>query len=182
MIQKKGNDFYQWFYSHFAIYIGNGEIVHLQSPSSSPRRGIDTKCAVTREKMVDAFRNDLVRKNNHLDNMESFRRLIRSPREIVKTAREIVKTAREIVKTAREWLIKYWDYNFFTNNCEHFATVCRYGRPVSLQSFGIGDLATGKISYKEYWGHSVYSIKEKVSTLTSWASRKLRGVFDGIRG
>ena len=25
MIQKKGNFFLQWFYSHFAIYIGRGE-------------------------------------------------------------------------------------------------------------------------------------------------------------
>ena len=28
MVQVKGTYFYQWFYSHFAVYIGNGDIIH----------------------------------------------------------------------------------------------------------------------------------------------------------
>lgn len=161
MIQVKGNYIYQWFYSHFAIFIGNGEIVHVDS-SDNPLR----KCDVVRISMVDAFKGKLVRKNNHLDNADNFRDRIRPP--------------REIVRTARDWVGKNWDYNFYTNNCEHFVTLCRYGRPVSLQSSGIGDLVSRKITFKEFVDHSVYSIKEKAGTLSSWVKRKGRGLWDGI--
>lgn len=161
MIQVKGKFIYQWFYSHFAIYIGNGEIVHVQNSETSYR-----KCDVVRARMVDELRGKLVRKNNHLDNADGFRDKIQSP--------------RQIVKTARDWVGKYWNYNFYTNNCEHFVTTCRYGRPISLQSSGIGDLISGKITGREFVDHSVYSIKEKASTLLGWVKRKARGLWDGI--
>ena len=160
MVQVKGNYIYQWFYSHFAIFIGNGEIVHVHSPQNQTR-----KCDVVRVKMVDAFRGKLVRKNNHLDNAEAFR--------------DKVQTTRQIVRTARDWVGKFWDYNFYTNNCEHFVTMCRYGRPISLQSSGIGDLISKKITMAEFVDHSVYSIKEKASTLYSWVKRKATGLWDG---
>lgn len=161
MIQVKGNYIYQWFYSHFAIFIGNGEIVHVDS-SDNPLK----KCDVVRISMVDAFKGKLVRKNNHLDNADSFR--------------DRIRPTREIVRTARDWVGKNWDYNFYTNNCEHFVTLCRYGRPISLQSSGIGDLISRKITFKEFVDHSVYSIKDKASTLSSWIKRKARGLWDGI--
>ena len=161
MIQVKGNYIYQWFYSHFAIFIGNGEIVHVDS-SDNPLK----KCDVVRISMVDAFKGKLVRKNNHLDNADNFR--------------DRIRPTREIVRTARDWVGKNWDYNFYTNNCEHFVTLCRYGRPISLQSSGIGDLVSRKITFKEFVDHSVYSIKEKASTLSSWIKRKARGLWDGI--
>ena len=75
--------------------------------------------------MVDALNGKLVRKNNHLDNSDGFRDMIQSP--------------RQIVKTARDWVGQFWDYNFYINNCEHFVTLCRYGRSISLQSLGIAD-------------------------------------------
>ncbi|XP_028397383.1 phospholipid-metabolizing enzyme A-C1-like [Dendronephthya gigantea] len=163
MIQVKGNFIHQWFYSHFAIFIGNGEIVHVDTPRSG---SWSRKCDVVRVKMTDAFCGKLVRKNNHLDNTDGFR--------------DRVLPRSQIVKTARDWVGKYWDYNFYTNNCEHFVTLCRYGRPISLQSSGIGDLISGKINFGEFVDHSVYSIKEKASTLSSWIKRKARGLWDGI--
>jgi cell wall-associated NlpC family hydrolase len=161
LIQVKGNFVHQWFYSHFAIFIGNGEIVHVDSPANTSR-----KCDVVRVSMVDALKGKLVRKNNHLDNVDGFRDKVQSP--------------RQIVKTARDWVGKFWDYNFYTNNCEHFVTLCRYGRPISLQSSGFGDLISRKITFGEFVDHSVYSIKEKASTLCAWAKRKARGLWDGI--
>lgn len=161
MIQVKGNFIYQWFYSHFAIFIGNGEIVHLQR-STDKQAG---NCSIVRENMIEALCGKLVRKNNHLDHIDGFRDKIQAP--------------RHIVKTARDWVGKYWNYNFYTNNCEHFVTLCRYGRAISLQSSGIGDLVSRKITFGEFVDHSVYSIREKASTLSSWIQRKAIGLWDG---
>ena len=158
MIQKKGNYIEQWFYSHFAVFIGNGQIVHVNKP--------DGQCFIFRDNMEDAFCGELVRKNNHLDNDPNFRRIIRTPRVIVRAARGRVG--------------ERWNYNPFTNNCEHFATWCRYGRSVSLQSFGFMDLSSGKITFSEYIAHSVYRIKEKATTFYSWIKRKTVGFFDAI--
>jgi hypothetical protein len=47
MIQKKGNFIPQWFYSHFAIFIGNGEIVHVTNNQ------MFGNCFIAREIMVD---------------------------------------------------------------------------------------------------------------------------------
>ena len=162
MIQKKGNLLYQWFYSHFAIYIGRGEVVHVTSPNN---RG-QGRAVIRRERMEDVFRGELVRKNNHLDNAPAFRSKIRESHKIVKAARDRVHES--------------WDYNVVTHNCEHFATWCRYGREISLQSWGIGDLYSGKISFTEYFEHSVYSLKEKATTLWGWMKRKTMGIFDSI--
>jgi hypothetical protein len=162
MIQKKGNFIHQWFYSHFAIYIGNGEIVHVITPSNKE----NGKTAISRERMEDAFKGELVRKNNHLDNAPAFRNKIQQPHKIVKAARDRVGEP--------------WDYNFLTYNCEHFATWCRYGREVSLQSWAIGDVISGKISLGEYVDHSIYGIAEKLTTFWSWLKRKTMGFVDSI--
>ena len=164
MVQVKGNFIWQWFYSHFAIYIGNGEIVHADTADKRSR--FRSKCAIVRVNMVDALNGKLVRKNNHLDNSDGFRDMIQSP--------------RQIVKTARDWVGQFWDYNFYTNNCEHFVTLCRYGRSISLQSLGIADMVSGKVTVGEFVDCSVKSIKEKAGTLCSWIQRKARGLWDGI--
>ena len=155
MIQKKGNFIHQWFYSHFAIFIGNGEIVHVTNNQ------MFGNCFIAREIMVDVFSGELVRKNNHLDNAFGYH----------------IQPLHHIVTTARAQVGQPWDYNILTHNCEHFATWCRYGRLVSLQSWGIGDLITGNISVHEYVAHSVHSIKEKAYTLWSWVQRKTMGFF-----
>ena len=162
IIQKKGNFILQWFYSHFAIYIGNGEIVHVITPSNKE----NGKTAIERQRMEVAFSGELVRKNNHLDNAPAFRNRIQESRRIVKAARDRVGES--------------WDYNFLTHNCEHFSTWCRYGREVSLQSWAIGDVISGKISLSEYVDHSIYGIAEKLSTFWSWLKRKTMGFVDSI--
>ena len=167
MIQVKGNSLYQWFYSHFAIFIGNGEVVHVQ-PRPGYRKGQGGKQVILRETMDKAFGDSkLVRKNNHLDNTPQFNALIRRPHEIVLAARRRVG--------------EFWDYNMFSHNCEHFATWCRYGREVSLQSSGFGDVATGKITFMEFIEHSVKSLKEKFVTFTKWVKRKAIGLIDSIK-
>ena len=162
MIQKKGNLLYQWFYSHFAIYIGRREIVHVTSPNN---RG-QGQAVIRRERMEDAFRGELVRKNNHLDNAPGFRSKIRESLKIVIAARGRVGES--------------WEYNVVTNNCEHFATLCRYGSKISLQSWGIGDLYTGRISFMDYLELSLRSVNEKRTTLISWVRRKTVEFYNSI--
>jgi hypothetical protein len=157
MIQKKGNFFLQFFYSHFAIYIGNGKIVHVIMPNNR----MYGKCVITRAIMVNVFNGELVRKNNHLDNAVGFH----------------IQPRKRIVKRAQERVDESWNYDILFHNCEHFATWCRYGREVSLQSWGIGDLMSRKISLREYVAHSVYSIKEKATTFWSWFKRKTVGIY-----
>ena len=107
MVQVKGTNVYQWFYSHFAAYIGNGQIIHV---TGSDRH----KGEVQRHDMLQEFAGKDVRKNNHMDGTFEPRRV------------------REIIHTARQHVGRNWDYNFFTNNCEHFASMCRYGKKISL--------------------------------------------------
>ena len=161
MIQVKGNFIVQWFYSHFAVFIGNGAIVHVASSGNS----YYGKTVVERALMVDEFKGKLVRKNNHLDNTDGFH----------------IKPLPQIVRTAREQVGEPWDYNLSTNNCEHFATWCRYGRKISLQAFGIGDVVSGEVSWSEYVTYNIKSVKEKVETFKSWVNRKLRGWFSSVR-
>ena len=158
MIQVKGNFIIQWFYSHFAVFIGKGEIVHVASSNNWIRE----KTVIVRARMVDEFDGKLVRKNNHLDNS-----LVSQPK-------------RQIVLTARSKVGQSWNYNLFTHNCEHFATWCRYGREISLQSFGIGDVVAGRVSFREYVSYSIQSKMEKAETFINWVKRKTLGFICSI--
>ena len=158
LIQVKGSYIQQWFYSHFAVYYGNGYIIHVYKPT------LGEPVKVMQDLMVDIFQGSLVRKNNHMDNTIHFH----------------AKTPREIVLTARSMVDQIWDYDLLTNNCEHFAAFCRYGRKVSLQSGGIADIRAGHITKGEFLDHCVQSVKEKCVTLVSWINRKCLGVWDGM--
>ncbi|XP_066936751.1 phospholipase A and acyltransferase 1-like [Clytia hemisphaerica] len=151
LIQVKGENIYQWFYSHFAVYIGNGEIVHVTEPKVK-REG--SKIWVLREKMVEAFAGRSVRKNNHLDDVFP------------------VKRVQDIIREARGKVRQPWEYNFLTNNCEHFASQCRYGRRISLQSISLVDVNNGDLTVGEYLGYHARSVKEKCNTFKSWVKRK----------
>ena len=158
LIQVKGSYIQQWFYSHFAVYYGNGYIIHVYKPT------LGEPVKVMQDLMVDIFQGSLVRKNNHMDNTSHFH----------------AKAPRQIVLTARSMVGQIWDYNFFTNNCEHFAALCRYGRKVSLQSNGIADIYAGHITKGEFLDHCMQGVKEKCVTLVSWINRKFRGVWDSM--
>ncbi|XP_041461664.1 phospholipase A and acyltransferase 2-like [Lytechinus variegatus] len=157
LIQQKGDTIKEWFYSHWAVYIGNGEIVHVTGVDGS-----SSKADIIRENMILAFWDKNVRKNNHMD--DSF--LPRGTREIVQTARRKVGTP--------------WRYNLIFKNCEHFASLCRYGREISLQSFGLSDVKSGNITFKEYLWYHGKALKEKCSTFCSWIKRKVSRFLPAI--
>ena len=70
------------------------------------------------------------------------------------------RRVQDIISTAKQHVGKNWDYNFFTNNCEHFASMCRYGKKISLQSLGITDIKSGSItvSYTHLTLPTIYSV------------------------
>ena len=119
LVQVKGNHIQRWILRHVAVYYGNGQIIHVKAKSGEYK--------ILQDVMVEKFKGRLVRKNNVMDNNRYFH----------------AKQPREIAKRAKSMIGQSWHYNFFTNNCEHFATLCRYGRKVSIQSNGIADIIAG---------------------------------------
>jgi hypothetical protein len=116
--------------------------------------------------MVDALNGKLVRKNNHLDNSDGFRDMIQSPRQIVNSTRlgwpvlGLQLLHQQLRAFCNAMSIRPFDY--------------------SLQSLGIADMVSGKVTVGEFVDCSVKSIKEKAGTLCSWIQRKARGLWDGI--
>uniref|UniRef100_A0A3P9IWT9 LRAT domain-containing protein n=1 Tax=Oryzias latipes TaxID=8090 RepID=A0A3P9IWT9_ORYLA len=99
-------------YSHWAVYVGNGYVVHFGAPSSSIG-GVDG--IVMKEKLEDVAGKDKWRVNNSLD--KKYKPL--PPDEIVKKACSLVGVSLK--------------YHLTKYNCEHFATEMRYGKAESRQ-------------------------------------------------
>uniref|UniRef100_A0A3P9IWJ8 LRAT domain-containing protein n=1 Tax=Oryzias latipes TaxID=8090 RepID=A0A3P9IWJ8_ORYLA len=104
-------------YSHWAVYVGNGYVVHFGAPSKLNIQmflllldGI-----VMKEKLEDVAGKDKWRVNNSLD--KKYKPL--PPDEIVKKACSLVGVSLK--------------YHLTKYNCEHFATEMRYGKAESRQ-------------------------------------------------
>uniref|UniRef100_A0A3P9H8D6 LRAT domain-containing protein n=1 Tax=Oryzias latipes TaxID=8090 RepID=A0A3P9H8D6_ORYLA len=103
-------------YSHWAVYVGNGYVVHFGAPKSqsgSSIGGVDG--IVMKEKLEDVAGKDKWRVNNSLD--KKYKPL--PPDEIVKKACSLVGVSLK--------------YHLTKYNCEHFATEMRYGKAESRQ-------------------------------------------------
>uniref|UniRef100_A0A1I8JGL7 LRAT domain-containing protein n=1 Tax=Macrostomum lignano TaxID=282301 RepID=A0A1I8JGL7_9PLAT len=145
LVQQKGSSIINFFYSHYAVYVGNGDVIHINE-SGPAERG----------RLVEVFHGTLVRKNNlHDDHLPP------KPRPQIPGCTSI------------------WDYNAATNNCEHFATLCRYGQKISLHFLGVGDLWRGRVGLGNYARNAFNSAKQACSTLLSWGKRKIVGAVTG---
>ncbi|MEQ2268642.1 hypothetical protein XENORESO_008711 [Xenotaenia resolanae] len=105
------------FYSHWAVYIGNGYIVHFVTEAVNS--GFSTvpseNGSVRKELLTDVLNDCNWRVNNYLDKKYTPR-----PRDT------IVKKACSLVGSSLTYSLT--DYN-----CEHFATEQRYDIAVSMQ-------------------------------------------------
>ncbi|XP_034714960.1 phospholipase A and acyltransferase 4-like isoform X2 [Etheostoma cragini] len=100
-------------YQHWALYIGNMEVVHLTTPGGDV--ALETTGKVKREMIKKVVGHDRFKVNNLLDEKYP----PREPYIIVKEACSMV--GQEL-----------W-YSLTSRNCEHFVTDLRYGKAESRQ-------------------------------------------------
>ncbi|KAB0363055.1 hypothetical protein FD754_007211 [Muntiacus muntjak] len=110
------------FYRHWAVYIGNGYVVHLAPPSEIPGAGaasvmsaLADKAFVKKERLCDVVGRD----RYHVNNKHDGRYSPLPPSKIVQRAEELV--GQEVL------------YKLTSENCEHFVNELRYGVPRSDQ-------------------------------------------------
>uniref|UniRef100_M4A634 LRAT domain-containing protein n=1 Tax=Xiphophorus maculatus TaxID=8083 RepID=M4A634_XIPMA len=107
-------------YEHWAVYVGDGYVVHLLGPdgnfSSFSTINLPVgKNNILKQKLLEVVSSDEWHINNNMDQEKQ-------PRP----AHVIVEQANKLVGTTRS-------YNVVDYNCEHFATELRYGAAESQQ-------------------------------------------------
>ncbi|XP_056137901.1 phospholipase A and acyltransferase 3-like [Lampris incognitus] len=109
-------------YQHWAVYVGEGYVVHLAPPSeasgaqsNSMMSAISDKAIVKKEGLWDLVKTDQWVINNDLDKDYE-------PRPV----RNIIRDALSLVGTQLPYCVLSW-------NCEHFVNELRYGKGESRQ-------------------------------------------------
>ncbi|KAI5932965.1 phospholipase A and acyltransferase 4 [Manis javanica] len=109
-------------YEHWAIYVGNGYVIHLAPPSEYPGAGsssvfsvLSSRAVVKRELLKDVVGGCHYRVNNDLDK------------------KYIPQPVNVIICSAKEKVGEEMVYNILDRNCEHFVTDLRYGKAKSEQ-------------------------------------------------
>uniref|UniRef100_A0A669DII2 LRAT domain-containing protein n=1 Tax=Oreochromis niloticus TaxID=8128 RepID=A0A669DII2_ORENI len=107
-------------YQHWAVYVGDGSVVHLVVPSKSHTHLSQhlPQGDVREESLRVVVGNDRWQINNRLDSTHEPR-----PADV-------------IVTEARSWVGRNITYHSIWRNCEHFATELRYGVSASQQVGG----------------------------------------------
>uniref|UniRef100_A0A667J1U3 LRAT domain-containing protein n=1 Tax=Lynx canadensis TaxID=61383 RepID=A0A667J1U3_LYNCA len=110
-------------YEHWAIYVGDGYVIHLTPPSDLLGASFSIICSVLSSKAVvrqellrDVVGHCRYRVNNHLDH---------------KYKPQPVKV---IICSAKKKIGEEMEYRLLGKNCEHFVTDLRYGVPHSRQA------------------------------------------------
>ncbi|CAM4922036.1 unnamed protein product [Rotaria socialis] len=115
-------------YNHWAIYIGGGYVIHRWNndsdteQSTSFLKSIMTNFGaqsdngkIVKSKLFDVLKYGIkVRVNNYLDSE-------RQPLDV------------QVILEKAERVVGQKGYDLICCNCEHFATECRYGVPISRQ-------------------------------------------------
>ncbi|NXH07786.1 HRSL1 enzyme, partial [Loxia leucoptera] len=108
------------FYDHWAVYVGDGFVIHVTDEGASPILASSTsvcagKAKVKKELLREVVKNDNWRVNNKYDRS-------RTPRPV-----------REIIRDAEQWIGREVTYDVLKKNCEHFVTKLRYGEALCEQ-------------------------------------------------
>ncbi|XP_029563992.1 phospholipase A and acyltransferase 4 [Salmo trutta] len=114
-------------YNHWALYIGNGDVIHLVTPDGSSKSGfwsafsssspsLSCKGTVTIEKLKDVAAGSPYKTYNYLDNKYKPR-----PTDVIMG--DVDKMRGRTIQ-----------YGLLGNNCEHFVTFLRYGKSESQQA------------------------------------------------
>ncbi|XP_027593853.1 phospholipase A and acyltransferase 1-like [Pipra filicauda] len=116
-------------YQHWALYLGDGYVVHLTSAdegirclSGSSDPIMRKKAKVKKQLLKEVVGNNAWEVNNKYD--RSYTPL----------------PVKEIIKRAESYIGMEMTYNVLWENCEHFVTMLRYGKSVSDQVRGIQEM------------------------------------------
>ncbi|XP_061438203.1 phospholipase A and acyltransferase 3-like isoform X2 [Rhineura floridana] len=115
-------------YQHWGIYVGNGNVIHFTLPDWDCVRqdvigGQTLLATVQRDRLADVAGRDPYAVHNQFDGDGEHPPL----------------DPDVIVQMAEDLLGLQLPYNLLTSNCEHFATMMRYGVPQSGQTQTLQD-------------------------------------------
>ncbi|NWH91898.1 HRSL1 enzyme, partial [Aegithalos caudatus] len=107
-------------YQHWALYVGDGYVIHVTDEGASSLSLSSSSISATRAKVKEQLlktvaQNDKWRVNNKYDRS-------RTPLPV-----------KEIIRRAEQWIGREVLYDVLSSNCEHFVTELRYGEGVSDQ-------------------------------------------------
>ncbi|XP_052430938.1 phospholipase A and acyltransferase 3-like isoform X1 [Carassius gibelio] len=115
-------EIFRGIYQHWAIYVGEGYVIHLAPPCEYAQAGaysmmsvLNDKARVKKEELYKVVGNDDYRINNLLDGKYDPRRV------------------EKILRDAHSFVGKELPYCLISGNCEHFVTELRYGKAESRQ-------------------------------------------------
>ncbi|XP_072251686.1 phospholipase A and acyltransferase 3-like [Leuresthes tenuis] len=109
-------------YQHWALYVGDGFVVHLAPPSEVPGAGANSMMSVLTEKA-------LVKKEELWDVVGTNKWVVNNSLDKKYEPRPV----RVIVREACALVGQELSYCLFSGNCEHFVTELRYGKAESRQ-------------------------------------------------
>ncbi|XP_062249227.1 phospholipase A and acyltransferase 3-like [Platichthys flesus] len=119
-------------YQHWAVYVGNGYVIHLAPPCEGPSVGSSSvmsvladSAMVKKEFLWAVVGGDEWKVNNDLDREHS-------PR-----------LGFVIANDAMGWVGRTVPYSIVSGNCEHFVNNLRYGKNVSRQVTSATNVAIG---------------------------------------
>lgn len=102
-------------YQHWAVYVGNNDVVHLSITGTGSSSSSSGPGRVTKENIWQVVGSSKFKVNNLLD------------------GKYIPRDPQDIVKEACDMVGQPVSYSVLSNNCEHFATARRYGKAESRQ-------------------------------------------------
>ncbi|XP_039578384.1 phospholipase A and acyltransferase 1-like, partial [Passer montanus] len=108
-------------YQHWAIYVGDGYVIHVTDEGASSITLSSSSICATRAKVKKELLMEVVK--NHKWHVNNKYDRSRTPRPV-----------EEIIRRAEQWVGKEVPYDVLNRNCEHFVTELRYGEAVSHQA------------------------------------------------
>ncbi|XP_063263916.1 phospholipase A and acyltransferase 3-like [Prinia subflava] len=108
-------------YQHWALYVGDGYVIHVTDEGDSSVLGSSSSMSATRAKVKKELLKKVAGNNKWCVNNKYDRSLTPLPVE-------------EIIRRAEQWIGVEVPYNVLGSNCEHFVTGLRYRNRVSDQA------------------------------------------------
>ncbi|XP_054138631.1 phospholipase A and acyltransferase 1-like isoform X1 [Melozone crissalis] len=113
-------------YQHWALYVGDGYVIHLTDEEASSLWLSSSSIQATRAKVKKELLKDVVR--NHKWRVNKTHDRFHTPFPV-----------KEIIQRAEQRIGEELTYDVLTSNCEHFVTELRYGEGVSDQVSARGE-------------------------------------------